>query len=93
MAYVWLLKSKTMNNSSNERVKYIMKHCANTGISIIGRNLFYVCSQFYCNITEVFNSKLCFFKTEVREEQCMTVEFVTELLNTRNEDAPGIRCE
>ncbi len=47
----------------------------NTGNSIMGKNLFYVCSQFDCNITEVFNNKL-YFKTEVGEEQCMTIEFV-----------------
>ncbi len=56
-----------MYHSSNENVKFIMKHCMNAGNSIIGKNLFYVCSQFDCNITEVFNSKLCFIKTEVRE--------------------------
>ncbi len=56
----------------------------NAGNSIIGKNLFYVCSQFDCNITEVFNSKTCFIKTEVRDEQCMTVEFVRELLNIRD---------
>ncbi len=61
-----------------------MKHCMNAGNSIIGKNLFHLCSQFDCNITEVFNSKLCFIKTEVRIEQCMTVEFVRELLNIRD---------
>ncbi len=35
---------------------------------------------FDCNITEAFNS-ICFIKTDVREEQCMTVEFARELLN------------
>ncbi len=44
----------------------------------------YVCSQFDCNITEDFNSKLCFIKTEVREDQCMTLKFVGELLNIRD---------
>ncbi len=58
---------RTMYHSSNESVKFIMKHCINAGNSIIGKNLFYVCSHFDCNITEVFNSKLCFIKTEVRE--------------------------
>ncbi len=58
---------------------FIMKHCMNAGM-----NLFYVCSQFNCNITEVFNSKLCFIKPEVREEQYMTVEFVREQLNIRD---------
>ncbi len=62
-----------MYRSSNESVKFIMKHCMNAGNSIIGKNLFYVCSQFDCNITEDFNSKLCFIKTEVWEKQCMTV--------------------
>ncbi len=61
-----------------------MKHCMNAGNSIIGKNLFYVCSQFDSNITESFNSKLCFIKTEVRDELCMTVEFVRELLNIRD---------
>ncbi len=41
---------------SNESVKFIMKHCMNSGSSIIGKNMFYVCSQFDCNITKVFNS-------------------------------------
>ncbi len=70
--------------SSNESVKFIMKHCMNAGNSIIVKNLFYVCSQFDCNTTDVFNSKLYFIKTEVREKQCMTVEFVRELLNIRD---------
>ncbi len=30
------------------RVQCIMKHCMNAGNSIIGKNLFYVCSQFDC---------------------------------------------
>ncbi len=45
---------KTMYHSSNESVKFIMKHCMNAGNSILGKNLFYVRSQFDCNITEVF---------------------------------------
>ncbi len=72
-----------MYHSSNESVKFIMKHYMNAGNSIIGNNMFYVCSQFDCNITEVFNIKLCFIKTEVWEEQ-LTVEFVRELLNIRD---------
>ncbi len=35
-------------------------------------------------LLKLFNNKLCFIKTEVREEQCMTVEFVRELLNIRD---------
>ncbi len=35
-------------------------------------------------LLKVFNSKLCFIKTGVREEQCMTVQFVRELLNIRD---------
>ncbi len=80
----FLKMCRTMYHSSNERVKCIMKHCINAWNSIIGKNMFYVCSQFDCNITEGFNSKLCFIKTQVLEEQCIIVEFVRELLNIRD---------
>ncbi len=51
-----------------------MYYCMNAvNIVWIGKNLFYVCSQFDSNITQVFNSRLCFIKTEEWEEQCMTL--------------------
>ncbi len=53
-----------MYHITKESVKCIMKHCMNGGNSIIGKNPFYVCSQLNCNITEVFNSKLCFIKNK-----------------------------
>ncbi len=67
----FLKMCRTMYQSSNESVKFIMKHCMNAGNCIIDKNLFYVCSQFDCNITEVFNSKLCFIKTEVANVNCI----------------------
>ncbi len=75
---------KTMYHSSNESVNVFVKHCMNVGNSVIGKNLFYVCPQFDCDISEVFNSKLYFIKAEVQEKECITVEFVRELLNIRD---------
>ncbi len=58
LGHRFLTMCKTLYHSSNESVKFIMKHCMNVGNSIIGNNPFDVCSQFDCNITEVVNSKL-----------------------------------
>ncbi len=45
------------------------------GNSIIGKSLFYVI---------LLKFSLCFIKTEVQEEQYITVEFVRELVNIRD---------
>ncbi len=65
-----------MYQRSKESVTIIMKHCMNAGDNIFGKNLFYVCLRFDCNITEVFICKLCFIETDIREELCMSVDFV-----------------
>ncbi len=54
--------------------------------SIIVKNLFYICSQFDCNILEDFNSGLCVIQTYVREELCMKsyvieMQYILWLLN------------
>ncbi len=72
-----------MYHSSNECKNLLWNIAWMLGIVSLIR-MFYLSSQFDCYITEFFNNKLCFIKTEVREEQCMTVEFVKELLNIRD---------
>ncbi len=52
-----------------------MIHCMNAGNGIIGNNLFYVFSQFDCNITMFYQNR------NMRRAICMTVEFVRRILN------------
>jgi hypothetical protein len=75
---------QTMYNSPNKSVSFIIQNCILNGDSLIGRNLFYICSRYKCNVYTVLKKRVNIIKMEVNEGQLMNAEFVKELFSARD---------